>query len=259
MLKLLNLNMEVSGLQNQFEVTLKPSQHKRRITKHVLITSDDAGSSTKMISYNPTALLIVIIAMSIVIGSLIGVIFFERQQIALGNDTISDRDAEIAGLNADVNALNGEIDSLNNKVRYLSDTVETKTANEEALTMILEEQWIPNDFPLTGSARLIDSSDAEDPMIVLNSSDGSSVIATAYGVVENIVDDDEFGNMVIIDHGNGYKTYYRNRGQVMVNKGDDVVSGTTIYIISSDNESLCYQISNNGVYIDPTDIIDING
>lgn len=246
-------------MQNQFEVTLKPSQHKRRITKHVLITSDDAGSATKMISYNPTVLLIVIIAMSLVIGGLIGVIYFEKQQIELGNDTVRSREAEIASLNTTVDSLNIEIESLNNKVRYLSDTVTTKTENEEALAHELEAQWIPTDFPLTGSASLVDSSDAEDPMIALKSSDGATVVATAAGTVEDIAEDAEFGNVVIINHGNEYKTYYKNMGQVMVKKGDDVAPGTTIYIIGSDNESLCYQISVNGAFVDPLEMLDING
>ncbi|MCQ2494550.1 MAG: peptidoglycan DD-metalloendopeptidase family protein [Lachnospiraceae bacterium] len=246
-------------MQDQFEVTLKPSRHKRRITQHVLITSDDANSTTTAISYNPKVLLIVIVALCAVIGGLIGVIYFEKQQIELGNSTISEREAEIASLNISNSNLNSEIDSLNNKIRVLSDTVNTKTENEAELAEALDAQWIPIDFPLTGSARLNSSTDAENPMLLLQTADGSTVVATAAGVVEDIAEDENYGNVVVVNHGNGYKSFYRNRGQVMVNKGDDVVSGTTLYIISSDNERLCYQISYNGEYIDPMEMLDING
>jgi len=259
MLKLLNPNMEVPVLQNQFEVTLKPSQHKRRITNHVIITSDDSTGATHRISYNPKVLLIVTIILSVVVGGLIGVIYFEKQQISLEKDTIKERDAEIAALNTTNNDLTVEIESLNNKIRILSDTVTTKTESEAELIEALSGQWIPDDFPLTGSATILDSSDAEDPMIVLESTDGATVVATAAGVVEDIADDAEFGNIVVVDHQNGYKTYYRNKGQVMIKKGDDVVSGTTLFIIGSNNERLCYQISLDGEYLDPMNMIDING
>lgn len=245
-------------MQNQFEVTLKPSRHKRKIVQHVVITSNDVDSKSKHISYNPNVLLGVVIAMCVVIGGLIGVIYFEKQQIDLGNQIIIDRESDIAALNATNSNLNQEIASLNNKIRILSDTVNTKTENEAELTEALETQWLPNDFPLTGSAFIIDTG-AEDPMVVLKSTDGATVVATASGIVEAIEEDEDYGNLVIVDHGNGYKTYYRNKGQVMVKKSDDVVTGTTIFIITSDNERLCYQISFNGEFINPMDILDING
>ena len=147
MLKLLNPNMEVPVLQNQFEVTLKPSQHKRRITNHVIITSDDSTGATHRISYNPKVLLIVTIILSVVVGGLIGVIYFEKQQISLEKDTIKERDAEIAALNTPNNDLTVEIESLNNKIRILSDTVTTKTESEAELIEALSGQWIPDDFP----------------------------------------------------------------------------------------------------------------
>ena len=35
--------------------------------------------------------------------------------------------------------------------------------------------------------------------------------------------------------------------------------GTTLFIISSDNLEMCYQISQNGEFINPLDVLQING
>lgn len=245
-------------MRNQFEVTLKPSKHKRKSMTQVLITSEDADSSTKTIRYNPGILQIVIIVLCVIIGGLIGVIYYERQQDAGYRGRLAEKNAEIAAANGKISDLNLEIESLNNKVRILSDTVNIKTENEAVLTEVLDAQWLPKEFPLTGSASVI-SNDAEEPMVILKASDGATVVSTASGHVEDILEDDNYGNLVIINHENGYRSYYRNKGQVMVKKGDDVVAGTTIYIIGSGNERFCYQISLEGEYIEPMDMMDING
>ena len=45
----------------------------------------------------------------------------------------------------------------------------------------------------------------------------------------------------------------------VVKKGDSVSPGTTLFIIGADNTEMCYQISNNGDFITPLDILQING
>jgi len=245
-------------LRNQFEVTLKPSKHKRKALSQVLITSEDADSTTTAIRYNPKVLMVLVIVLCVIIGGLIGVIYYERQQDVIYEGMLGDKDAEIATLNSTNNNLNLEIDSLNNKIRILSDTVNTKTENEAVLAEALETAWIPKDFPLTGSASVVANS-SEEPRLILKASNGATVVSTASGYIEAIEEDENYGNVVVVNHENGYKTYYRNRGQVMVKKGDDVVSGTTIYIIGTDNERLCYQISKDDEMLDPLDMLDING
>ena len=65
------------------------------------------------------------------------------------------------------------------------------------------------------------------------------------------------GNYVIIDHGNGYKTRYQHmkKGSVTVKKGDKVVKGQIIGHIGNTGNStgrhLHFDISKNGVYVDP--------
>lgn len=245
-------------MSNQFEVTLKPSKHKRKTFRHMIITSNDVADDTRLFRYHPNLFLVLSIVLCIIIGALVGFIFFQRQLQKNATQTIAVKDSEIAALNAEKINLNNEIDSLNNTIRILSDTVNIKTANENELMEVIEAQWIPAVFPLTGSASIIDL-DSEIPMNVFKVTDGATVIASATGIVEDIYEDENYGNVVVIDHKNGYKTYYRNMGTVMVKKGDDVVQGTTIYIINSDNNRVCYQIEFNGEFIDPLTTMEIKG
>jgi murein DD-endopeptidase MepM/ murein hydrolase activator NlpD len=45
----------------------------------------------------------------------------------------------------------------------------------------------------------------------------------------------------------------------MVKKGDEVSQGTTLFIIGDGNTELRYQISKEGIYIDPLEVIHIDG
>ena len=65
--------------------------------------------------------------------------------------------------------------------------------------------------------------------------------------------------MVTIDHGNGYVSTYRNSGDPLVQEGAEIDKGDIIFVISDDNTTLGYQIQQNEQYIDPEELIEING
>lgn len=245
-------------MRNQYEVTLKPSRRKKKIFKHMIITSDDVSGTSSVFSYNPKVLFIFIILLCVVIGGLIGVIYYEKQQDKLYKNTISEKDSEISYLNKEKDDLNFEIDSLNDTVQILSDTVNIKTENEKELTQTLEAQSIPSYFPLTGSATICDN-DSDIPTAVFKVTDGATVVSAATGTITDVYEDEQYGNVIVIDHGTGYITYYMNSGTVMVNADDDVVQGTTLFIIDSDNEMFYYRITYKGEFIDPLDMLDISG
>ena len=50
-----------------------------------------------------------------------------------------------------------------------------------------------------------------------------------------------------------------NVDRIQVKKGDEVSQGTTLFIIGDGNYELRYQISNEGTYIDPLEVIQIEG
>lgn len=58
---------------------------------------------------------------------------------------------------------------------------------------------------------------------------GTVVMAAAGGIVEDVFADDLYGTTVVIDHGEGLKSYYANLQEVPnVAAGDQVIAGQTI-------------------------------
>ena len=90
---------------------------------------------------------------------------------------------------------------------------------------------------------------------------GTPVTATAGGRVIQAGDrGDGYGNLVIIDHGNGYQTYYAHLSRINVRVGDTVRDGQNIGNVGSTGRStgphLHYEIRRNGTPINPAPYLD---
>ena len=85
------------------------------------------------------------------------------------------------------------------------------------------------------------------------------MIATANGKVSSIAGDATSGYIIMIDHGNGYFSVYRNGSEPKVKEGDEVTSDTELYQIGRGHEELGYQIIENDSYIDPLGLMEIYG
>lgn len=89
--------------------------------------------------------------------------------------------------------------------------------------------------------------------------EGTPVKACASGTVSDVKVDDEMGQEVVIDHGNGLKSIYANlTNQVTVKKGQSVDAGDTIGCVGETAESeiavaphLHFEMTKNGSNIDP--------
>ncbi len=84
---------------------------------------------------------------------------------------------------------------------------------------------------------------------------GTAIQAADSGVVTFSGWQGWFGNLVIIDHGNGYKTYYAHNSRNMVISGQKVERGQTIALIGSTGNStgphVHFEIRYNGKRLDP--------
>lgn len=177
---------------------------------------------------------------------------------AANMETIENQAADILKLqeeNADLIALREE---LTDKVIILSDTVNMKVEEEEAQEQVRAQLHMPVGFPMSSSASL-EESPGEEPMVKLTGTAGNSIIASADGMVVSVTTDSIYLHCIKIDHGNGYSSIYRNDGDVMIKEGDEVVRGAILYVIGEDNTELGYQIMYDERYIDPMDLINIDG
>ena len=88
---------------------------------------------------------------------------------------------------------------------------------------------------------------------------GSKIIATGNGVVSQVSEDDIYGHIVKIDHGNGYVTIYRYDEEPKINQGDEVLKGQMIFEVTKYKGTLAYHILYENTYINPFDMIEISG
>ncbi|MBR1930385.1 MAG: peptidoglycan DD-metalloendopeptidase family protein [Lachnospiraceae bacterium] len=224
----------------------------------VIVTSDAADANVKQFRIRPWILQMIILALCVIIGVMIAYFIHEEniwQKVVQRNNEQQEVMKQLEDEKAELVL---EIDNLNAKIQVLSDTVNQKVQTENELTALIEKQSTPSEFPLTGSASMQEVTEG-DPMLVFTASEGTTVVAAASGNVIAINDDEAYGHNVWIDHGNGYVTIYRNKGNVNVKIGDDVVKGTTLFLIDSDNTVLGYQMMKDGEYINPMEMLEING
>ena len=89
---------------------------------------------------------------------------------------------------------------------------------------------------------------------------GSPVYATAAGVVEEAGWDYGYGYKIVIDHGNGYETWYAHNSRMLVSPGQTVRKGEQIAEIGTSGYATgphChYEIVLWGKPIDPTPYLD---
>ena len=157
------------------------------------------------------------------------------------------------------------------QINNLNDTVDQHAQVQQALAAEEEEAHIPRGFPLSGTAQLKTEETADDDEdegmrahedrkeVIFAASEGINVIASGTGTVLSVDVDVDYGNVVSIDHGNGYISIYRNNGTPVVKAGNEITRGAILYVVGDDNAELGYSISKDDTYIEPMEMIEING
>jgi len=91
--------------------------------------------------------------------------------------------------------------------------------------------------------------------------EGTPVYATAGGIVEFADWDENFGNHLIIDHIDGYKTHFGHNRALLVSVGDVVRRGELVALSGNTGRSsaphLHYEIRHHGEPVDPANYMDV--
>ena len=135
--------------------------------------------------------------------------------------------------------------------------VENSTLTSK-VTVLSVENALPKGFPLSGSAAMEEAEEG-DPMLIFTATQGVNIITTGTGTVLSVDMDEEYGTKIVVDHGNGYISIYRNNGTALVKTGEELGKGYILFTVGEENQKLGYQIMKSDTYIDPMQIIDING
>lgn len=223
----------------------------------LLVTEKDDGTINR---HTVNSLIIeaaaaLLFALSVVV---ICKIVYDSITISNARKNIVEQTVMINDLTDENEALTIENSTLSSKVTVLSEAVSKKTEAEDALSQETIENALPKGFPLSGSATMKEAGE-DDPMLVFTAVLGINVLTTGTGTVVSVDADEEFGNKIVIDHGNGYQSVYRNNGTPLVKNGEELGKGYILFSVGKDNQELGYQIMQNDQYIDPMILIDING
>ena len=234
------------------------SRRKRKINYMLMLFMDSKEGRIRQMGFGPVLVEVVAVIVLATIVVLAVTCYRNDKQITVLLAQTEQQQKDIEKLteeNAELISLRKE---LTNKVIILSDTINQKVEEEEALEQERAQAHMPVGFPMASSAS-VEEAEGDNLMVKLKGSEGSSVVASADGTVTSITTDSSYLHCIRIDHGNGYKSIYRNDGDVMVKEGDEVVRGAILYVIGEDNVELGYQIMYEEKYIDPMGLINIDG
>lgn len=121
----------------------------------------------------------------------------------------------------------------------------------------IEGGWISSTFgwrtdPFTGRY-------AQHPGIDFAGKDGSDVLAVATGIVTEAGERSGYGELVEINHGNGYVTRYGHNERILVKVGDKVNKGQRISLMGSTGRStgphVHFEVLYNGLVVNPEQYI----
>lgn len=260
---------------------MSTSLRKRKITYTVMIVSDAPVANHRKIHVRTGALAVVGFMLFVAV-----ICYAVYTTITMfGTMDRSKRQIEqIVQLKELNEQLVSENETLESKVTSLEGNLNQKQAQEQELLAAHEEAYIPTGFPMSGAAQLREETasaeaegeeeeneDAEQDEtikivakeewkeVIFVAAEGTKVVATAPGVVKETRAAEGEISYVIIDHGNGYVTTYRNQGTPIVEEGSEVVKGVALFLVGEDNTETGYSIRKDDSYVDPMEMIEIKG
>lgn len=263
---------------------------KRRYTLMVISDSAEGGIRQLMLGQRVLTAAAVVVLVLLLGGA--GYLVYTGTALERALEVNQTLNTEVNDLTAQKEELTVRNTELTENVTLLSNTINEKVQKEEADA----QKSIPSGFPLAGAATIQESSEieaqesvqeqedqaeaqqenpqegaaeegpqeeksaeAKTPIVVFSASTETSVIVTGNGVVEKIEADAEYGNVIRVNHGNGYVSIYRNPSPAKVKEGDEITKGTMLIEMTTENETLGYQIMKDGEYIDPLELMEIYG
>lgn len=154
-----------------------------------------------------------------------------------------------------VEHLSGQIDDRQQQLEILESLLAKRKVDEDVLIAgrPVNKGWMSSRFgrrtdPFTGKVAFHSGVD-------FSAKEGTEIIAVAAGVVTRSVKDRGYGNMVEINHGNGYVTRYAHNSSNLVKVGDVVKKGQIIALVGSTGRStgphVHFEVYKHGRAIDP--------
>ena len=254
---------------------------KRKITYTIILTSDSPAANYRRMHIKTGALAVVSFVAFVAV-----ICYAVYTTITMGG--YIERNAkqleQIVQMKAENETLAAEKESLTGRITSLEETLSRKEEQEHELVAAHEETYLPKGFPMSGAAQIKEEDTAAEgggdendddgdedentlkveaneewKELIFVAAEGTKVVATAPGTVKEVREAEGEVSYVIIDHGNGYVTTYRNLGSPIVEEGSQVVKGVALFLVGEDNTETGYSIRKDESYVDPLELIEIKG
>ena len=230
----------------------------------MLIPNSAESAKTVEISYDrlmrgiASAIAVIIIMVGLLISMAVN-----NHTLKYGDDNTKNTILTLQQENADLKDQVSDLSVSLQSSEAVLNRIESELSKEaEAQNLRNEEELIPTEIPVKGGTAIViqdatidAESGEEQDGIVFSALEGSVVVATASGSVISVDSDPDYGNKIVIDHGNGYITTYRTNALLKVSFGDSVRKNDMIAIMTDEEGLVEYEITKDGMLVNPADMI----
>ena len=252
---------------NKKETKAKRADTKKQTTGFTVLLIPNSSDSAKTVEITYDRLLQLLTGAAavaiIVIGLLCSMVYHNRKL----RNSLDDAEGSINTLRETNTSLEATIGTLNDQIAAdkeaflkIEDTISKKEEEEAASA---EQAAVPNEIPIKNANAILvedpykDSEGGQTMGIVFSTIKGAAVAAAADGTVTHVDQDEEnpfYTRGIVIDHENGYMTYYRMNGDVSIEEGVKVAKGDVMAVLADDGY-VAYEIKKDGSFIDPRTMI----
>lgn len=242
------------------DVTAPKKEKKKKVSYHVMLFMDSDNGSVRQMGINQKTAEIFLCSVFCIALALVVVLIclsvsrHNNQKLRAENESLA---SDVASLESRISVMDETISTQSGKITALSNTVNEKVTNEKKQEKEDKDNHIPSGFPLSTSSTY--SEPDEFMIITFKAETGTNVLATGDGTVVQVTADPVYSHCIVIDHENGYLSYYRNAGDPMVKEGDEVDRGDILFITGSNNKDFAYNISKDDKPVNPLDLMKIDG
>ena len=177
-----------------------------------------------------------------------------------GGVTFATESTELAALDVQLNSALVESHTLQAQAQAVADKKREAALERQRYLEAIPSMWPTDGYVSSGFGYRTYPDTEFHPGLDIVNDYGSPVYATASGVVEEAGWDGGYGYKIVIDHGNGYETWYGHNQRMLVSVGESVRKGEQIAEVGSTGYATgphChYEIVLWGRPIDPTPFLD---
>ncbi len=247
---------------------MKNQKHKRKNKYTVLLVSDIGEKKTLKLHSLPRLFMFAGASLLVLFVALLIIILQQSYELSCRKNEISQLSCNLSAanysntiLNAQLGALSANVVSLNSALDEKDTYVAVLEDNYNDACNELFSMYDPTGCPLTGTATVTDDLGEVFPenTIMFEAYQDADVISSGAGTVIEIDTEDPLGNLIVIDHGNGYLSYYYSVEEPEVSLNQKVNKGQVLFHINKATENVEYRLSLDDEFINPWDKLEIFG